>query len=345
MAREINVKDVVIPTHFQRVLLRFLSDRGVCQASLMEGLGLEISQFIHSDCRINFEQHKRFVNNAILASQDHHIGWKLGRQVNVTTLGILGFAIMSSDNLKAALSTLTRFYKSSAPSYELNLFDNESPDSILVLHVSETFDFSEIRYFMLSSLVSAFDNVLQFLIQERNVIARVELACEEPEGWHQQAELINFPVIFNAGSSKIYFNEKIIGQTIPTADPDTERTSLVLCEQLSVKSAEISGFTMKVQQIIESTVDKNPTLADVAKCLCISTRTLRRELKKSNTSYQKILDLVRFNVSKSLLLNSKRSMSEIAFALGYKDPSNFNRAFRSWTGLSPGRYRQKIVKN
>jgi AraC-like DNA-binding protein len=67
---------------------------------------------------------------------------------------------------------------------------------------------------------------------------------------------------------------------------------------------------------------------------------LIRRLKRGNTSYNTILEEVRKTLAVDYLLHSDFSVTSVAYRLGYRDPSNFGRAFRSWFGMSPGRYRQ-----
>jgi AraC-like DNA-binding protein len=84
-----------------------------------------------------------------------------------------------------------------------------------------------------------------------------------------------------------------------------------------------------------------PDLAEIAANQHISPRTLIRRLKRGNTSYQAILEDVRKTMAVDYLLHSGMSVASIAYRLGYQDPSNFGRAFRSWFGVPPGKYRKR----
>ena len=54
-----------------------------------------------------------------------------------------------------------------------------------------------------------------------------------------------------------------------------------------------------------------------------------------------MLDNTRSTIAKELLLNTTKTTSEIGYELGFKDTSNFNRAFKKWMGLTPGDYRSQ----
>ncbi len=77
----------------------------------------------------------------------------------------------------------------------------------------------------------------------------------------------------------------------------------------------------------------------VAADLCLSARTLQRQLAAEGTSFQALLDEVRAVMAQDYLSRTDLSAEEIAYLLAYRDPSSFYRAFQGWTGTTPGRLR------
>ncbi|MCD8521775.1 MAG: AraC family transcriptional regulator [Saccharospirillaceae bacterium] len=336
----LNAQDAVIPTYFHRVLLRMLHEEGIGLDQLFSGLNIVRDQFISDDFRITFRQHKEFIINALSAFQDSHLGWRFGRKINISSLGELGLAIMSSDTGESAVRKLALFFKLRAPSYDLTLHDGLPDVDSRILQVRESFDFGDVRYFMLSCIVSAFDCVFKFLTEGEDVIKRAEFSCDEPEGWDTQASLIDFPVIFGAQTTTLYLNPSFLKKTFITANPDTEEAFTELCQKMLKNVKHQSGIINEINNFIINFPNKNPSLSEAAEHLCISSRTLRRELQKSNTTYQQLLDSVRLGIAKYLLLNTTKTTSEVGFDIGFRDASNFNRAFKSWTGKSPGDFRK-----
>lgn len=335
----VNAKDSVIPTHFQRVLFRALIDKGISSASLLRGLNFQ-EEFLDDEFRLTFDQHSIFIKNALSATDDPHLGWRFGRHINITALGLLGYAIMAAENGAAAVRTLTRFFKLRAPSYDLTLLSVQQNAESAVLQINETFDFGEVRYFMLSCIVSAFDHVFKSFNREANVIERVEFGCEEPSEWHQEAGTVNYPVVFGLQTTKLFLDTSFLTRPLPTADPYTEKTTTQICQEMLSRAEGQSGIIREVNELILNCSGNYPSLTDAATHLCMSPRTLRRELQKSNTTYQQMLDNTRSTIAKKLLLNTTKTTSEIGYELGFRDTSNFNRAFKKWTGVSPGQFRK-----
>ncbi|WNC66978.1 helix-turn-helix transcriptional regulator [Thalassotalea nanhaiensis] len=86
--------------------------------------------------------------------------------------------------------------------------------------------------------------------------------------------------------------------------------------------------------------EKLPQLKDVPERVGLSLRKIQRSLAKEGTSFKEVIQQMRFDIAKDLLLNSNDSIIDIATLLGYKNPSNFARAFKIWTGLTPKKYRK-----
>lgn len=104
----------------------------------------------------------------------------------------------------------------------------------------------------------------------------------------------------------------------------------------------------KVIEIVDQVVrcanpDAGQSLEDVALALGMSTRSLQRQLAKQETSFSKVIIRAQRQYALELLVQNNLSISEIATALGYADPSNFCRAFHKWTGQSPKRCRSKML--
>ena len=74
----------------------------------------------------------------------------------------------------------------------------------------------------------------------------------------------------------------------------------------------------------------------------LSQRTLQRRLQEENSSFQQLLDETRRELAVQYLAQPDRSLLEIAYLLGFADPSNFFRAFRRWFGTTPGEYRSRL---
>ena len=81
------------------------------------------------------------------------------------------------------------------------------------------------------------------------------------------------------------------------------------------------------------------SLDDVAARLAMSRRSLQRHLAEQSVGFQDVLDETRRDLARHYLAQAPISTSEISFLLGFRDANSFVRAFKGWTGSTPGQYR------
>jgi AraC-like DNA-binding protein len=84
----------------------------------------------------------------------------------------------------------------------------------------------------------------------------------------------------------------------------------------------------------------DPRLESVAKQLAMSPRTLQRRLSEHGAIFNDMLDTMRSGAAKSYLAQRDIAATEIAYLLGFAEQSSFNRAFKRWTGQTPGEFRR-----
>ncbi len=76
-------------------------------------------------------------------------------------------------------------------------------------------------------------------------------------------------------------------------------------------------------------------LDQVARNLGLGVRTLQRQLRSEGIGFAALVDEVRGTLAREYLQDRRLSVGEIAYLLGFSEPSAFSRAFRRWTGRSP----------
>jgi AraC family mar-sox-rob regulon transcriptional activator len=81
--------------------------------------------------------------------------------------------------------------------------------------------------------------------------------------------------------------------------------------------------------------------ADVADRLHVSASTLRRRLRKEHTSYQQLLDRVRYHHCVKALSRRWVPGKSLSRRLGFSQPNSFYRAFGKWTGMSFTEYKKQ----
>ena len=92
---------------------------------------------------------------------------------------------------------------------------------------------------------------------------------------------------------------------------------------------------------MDSLSSGEPAEERLAEALSMSRRTLQRKLAENGLSYRVILDKIRHDLARRHLGSDEKSLTDIAFMLGFSEQSAFARAFKRWQGVSPSEYRSQ----
>lgn len=90
--------------------------------------------------------------------------------------------------------------------------------------------------------------------------------------------------------------------------------------------------------------DGLPTLRRVAKALATSERTLRRRLAGEGIAFGALRERELQRLARDLLCSRSSTVDEVAYLLGFSEARAFQRAFKRWTGETPGAYRARATR-
>jgi AraC-like DNA-binding protein len=114
-------------------------------------------------------------------------------------------------------------------------------------------------------------------------------------------------------------------------------------ENILVKYKKSKSLTARIRRRLRQLLPGDlPECEVIAEELHLTSATLRRRLADEGESYQSIKDHLRRDLAIGYLSHSERSVLDIALELGFAERSAFHRAFRKWTGTSPGEFRRSL---
>ena len=144
------------------------------------------------------------------------------------------------------------------------------------------------------------------------------------------------PPHFNAEYCALRFPVEQLDMPVAGADPQRLRAAVQLLS-MCLPEDLLRQVYRAVRRLL---LEEQHSGDDAAQLLSIHRRTLNRRLQESGTSFQEILDQVRFQVARELL-TSEITLDDIAATLGYAAVTPFMRTFRRWSGTTPGRWRSE----
>jgi AraC-like DNA-binding protein len=188
-------------------------------------------------------------------------------------------------------------------------------------------------------LLASLDVQLRALVNGPWPVRAVRLPYPRPEHAARYLELFSVPIEFDQAEVAIEFDASLLATPIAFADPATAKLAEQFCaEQLGPQVAE--GLLGQVRKLLGSARGPLPNLDQLSRTLQTSPRTLRRSLHGMGTSYQALLEHSRRTRALEWVSVTTLTFDEIAKRLGFSDVRSFRRAFKRWTGHTPGDHRR-----
>ncbi|MCH2158262.1 MAG: AraC family transcriptional regulator [Oleiphilaceae bacterium] len=148
-------------------------------------------------------------------------------------------------------------------------------------------------------------------------------------------------VLFGMQSNRILIPTALLKQPFPQANKNAFDMYREQCEQILFESSQKEEtLTDALKNYLLMFSYDIPKAKEAAQTFGMSERTLRRKLSDEDSSFQNVLDEVRFEKAKRWLSESQLSIELIALKLGYQEAAAFNHAFKRWSERSPSQYRK-----
>jgi AraC-like DNA-binding protein len=302
--------------------------------------GLDLAALSDPDSRVPSAAFVAFWEKLEPLPQARALAIALGRGVTVQTLGVVGYAMQHAQNVQEAFACLARF--------RALIGDFASPDIAVQDERVLFYKVEPPRVARLSSLALTAPlgtitllRELTGLPESREIAVEATFQHPPPSDAADYSALLGCPVKFSAPRTQFAIHRSVFDQALRRPDPSLfgylERHATALQQQLR----QTDTITDRVRQhLIESVRDGEPEQRDIARKLGLSERTLQRRLRSEETSFATLLDSVRNELAVMYLDDPQLAIFEVAYLLGFSDPSAFNRAFRRWTNLTPRDYRR-----
>jgi AraC-like DNA-binding protein len=167
----------------------------------------------------------------------------------------------------------------------------------------------------------------------------VSFAYPAPAYHAEYARLLGLVPHFGQPQTQVVFDRALMSMTSLHKDEDVHEALRAIAERRILRLTEQAPFTMRVRDLLVEQGPMQPDMDRIARALGLSKRSLRRRLVSEGSSYKAIVKEALAIVAKRYLREKRLTIQETAYEMGFADSSTFHRAFKRWTGKTPGSYR------
>jgi AraC-like DNA-binding protein len=270
-------------------------------------------------------------------SSNPAIGLLLGAENKTERFTPVGLAALSSENFGAAIDRMARYKQLTCPEEIRQEKDGEEWSIAFRWLLADEMEPPVL-------LECAFAWVLSIARHGTGTrLSPLRVEFVEPRSHTKTIERhFGCPVVCGTPRNAIVF--RVSDTQTPFVTRNAELLAM-LAPQFEEELKQENGdenFTERVRVAIQQKLTgRRPTIDDIADALHISPRTLQRRLQDEGSNFQRVLDEARHQLARHYLHNSVLELNEAAYLLGYEDGNSFVRAFRTWEGVPPARWREQ----
>ena len=306
---------------------------GIDVAPLMVQAGVTGQQVEDDSVWLTVQGQIRFVELVANALQDDFLGFHLAESFDLREVGLLYYVAASSESLGEALRRLERY--SAIGNEGVALRVREGDDLAVTFHyvgVARLSDRHQIECF-LTLLV----RLSRQLTNRRLLPSRVSFCHRRKGGRPELDAFLGCDVVFGADTDEVAFPGTATEMPVVDADPYLNKLLIKYAEEArSHREGGGGTFQVGLENAIAPLLPHGKArVAEIARRLGMSPRTLARRIASERLTFAGILAKLRTDLARQYLNEEDLAISQIAWLLGYQEVSAFSHAFKRWTGKTP----------
>lgn len=328
-----------------RGLLEFAVKHGADRDNVLAAAGITFTALEDPDARITTNAYLELSRAAQSACNDPALSLRFSEAVDMSEVSIVGLIMNAAPTMLDAFMQMQRFGRlaaevetaSDGPRFTLELSDGHP---WMVDHHSNPNVYPELTEAAFVRLVAG---PRRFLSQPH--VLEVHFTYTAPSYAAEYDRVFQCPVRFDADWNAMRLHPAIAEWRVALQPRYVFGVLIEHAERLIARLDAAKTVRGEIERRLVPILHTGDLTADVvAVQMGFSRQTLFRKLKAEGTSFEGILADLRRDMAIQYLRGAKTSVNEIAYLVGFSDPSAFSRAFKRWTGQSPKAYRTAAAK-
>lgn len=323
-------------------LLAHAAQKDVAPERLCDLCGIDL-QVLKSDLvmALSPKQFSDLWRNAVHLTNDPLFGLHVGESLQLAALGAVGQLVQSCASVGEALTHAAAAIHLVTDLFRIDV--NRSADSFTIQFIPDPNREKE-QAFLLRQMMELF---MVFTLHEADGLVLKKISPQTVSLPYELSNPVEYERVLRCKPVKtgeaysMEFENRYWDEPILTANYELQR---LLLTKVSEQNRDFEQ-AKTVQERIRTFLLTNaylgiPTLEQLAANFNTSPRSLQRRLQDEGVSYQQVADSVRKSLALNYLSSGSYPVKEISYILGYNELSAFSRAFKRWTGTTPGHYQK-----
>ncbi len=331
-----DVAGTSVSAGYAQAIVDFAVARGADRAALVARAGVDPALAAGPDARVPFEGFKALMRGAGVVTGDPAFALHFGAESLFHDISIVGMISHAAATMAEAFEQMNRYARLAI---EVDGHD-AGPRFAIVRHDGETWIEDRTRNDFPELIESTFARFIWTTSRFLGDVPFAKAICfthPEPSYSAEHARLLGVPVAFGSRWNAIAIHESWLALPLPYSNRYVFGVFIDRADALLAEMQRNVSLAGQVESAVLAVLHTGEfDMGGIAASLGMGRSTLYRRLRAEGARYDAVVDALRHRMALHYLAGRKVSVNETAYLCGFSDPAAFSRAFRRWTGVSPG---------
>jgi AraC-like DNA-binding protein len=324
-----------VAASFVRGLIDFAASRGAGRQELVERSRIAPEELRDRDNRVAFEKYVTLMRAAKELCHDPAFALHFGEGIDASEISIMPMTGGPSGTMAETIAELNRYGRLDIdlPGDRIQLCRIDGRLWMVDVRANPN-DFLELTESAFARMVCT----MRRWLPGAQLVEAIHVTHGEPPYRAEYDRIFRMPVVFGSDRNALLFSDGALPEfRTPFSSPYASGILRAHADALLERLESAKTTRGRVESLLLSVLHTGDASMDTtAGKLGVSRQTLFRKLKAEGVTFGKVLDELRRRMALHYLNGEKVSVKETAYRVGFSDPAAFSRAFKRWTGSSPG---------
>ena len=340
MANRVTLTDLSVSVTLLSQMFRYLAFLQVDIPKFLHSIGLDPQALQSPEARISAETYLYIQDQAAKLTNDSYFGLHMGEFAEAGSWSILGYLMMNSKTVGEAIEKTNRYSRIVG---DLIQTHKRIQDQKIEFVFSKSPFIPKMSRHCFEASISGCVHMLRALTGVKLIPVDVRFDSPLPKTTDEYRRIFQCPVHFEQTENSLTIDTNLLETPILLPNPELLQYFENYAKDYMAKIDQKNELTREMTRQILSQLDReNLTIDSIAQEMHMSVRTLQNRLSKEGAVFSKLLRNARVKLAQNYLREGY-SVEMITYLLGFSEPSVFRKAFKKWSGVTPGEYRQQFA--
>ncbi|MDT8990291.1 AraC family transcriptional regulator [Curvibacter sp. APW13] len=312
---------------------------GAPRAAVLAAAGIEANELERE--RWPIDHITRLWHAAVRCTQDPSFGLQAGAVVGPASFNVVSYILQSAPTLREAIGSVQQFQRLISDGGRFQLIAGETASWVVYHPRQGVLAFSPHQ---LEAVLAAVVNFCRWVTGTAATPLRAQFSHAAVGPLTGYRSSLHCPVEFEQAFSGLLLANELLDRPLPQADAQLASVHRQYAQARLAALSTSGNVVEPLRQWIAAQLQGGvPTREQAAQAFGLTPRTLARRLQHESVHFSALVDQARRQLACQAVGQTQRNFTDIAQSLGFAEAAVFHRAFKRWTGRTPGQWRQDAL--